>query len=578
MKSYTTYFYWLAFALALVACKAKTKTASSPKGNVPNAHTASLPFQEKFFEAERYKALGNISMAYKAFMECRGIDPNNAAVNYELARIEQEKNNNLPAATDYAQRAVNLNKENPWYHLLLAELWRDQGKYSAAAKEYREVHRLNPDDPAALFELAGALLYDQKYDEAIKTYDEIEGENGISEDLSFQKHQLYMQLKQTEKAGNELEKLAEAYPEEARYWGVVAQFYQQNNQPEKASMALEKMVKADPENGQVHYQLSEYYAAKGDEKKSYEELRAAFQTKDITIDQKVAVLLKYFNLTNMNPAYNAQAYELLDITERMHSNEAKAHSIYGDFLYRDRRDEEALKKYSKAVELDPSKSMIWMQLVVIEGGLRKFDLLEKDSKRAMELFPSLPDFYYYHGIALDQLKRFNEAVESFNLGKELVVDNNAFLVQFYSALGSAYHELKDHARSDEAFDQALALDPDNALVLNNYAYYLSLRKAKLEKAAAMGKKANELNPNEATFEDTYAWVLFELKRYEEAKEWMEKCLAHGGSGAEVYEHYGDILFRVADIAGALDAWKKSQAAGNNSEGIKQRIAQQKIAD
>lgn len=564
-------------ALLVHACKSKTATTSA-KNASPIVGASDLPFQEKFFEAQRYKALGNYQMAYKAFMECRALDNANGTVNYELARIEQEKLNNLPTATSYAQMAVEADKNNAWYHLLLAELWREQGKYSAAAKEYKEVHRLNPDDPAALYELAGVLLYDRKYEEAIKIYDEIESENGVSEELSFQKHQLYLQVKNLDKAGKELEKLAEAYPEEARYWGIVAQFFQQNNQPEKASAALEKMVKADPDNGQVHYQLSEYYATKGEEQKSFEELKAAFNTKDITIDQKISVLLKYFSLTQMNPSYTTQAYELLAITEKLHPQEAKSYSIYGDFLYRDRRDEEALVKYKRAVELDPSKSIIWEQLVNLEGGLQKFDLLEKDSKKAMELFPSLPDFYYFNGIANHQLKRYNESVESLNIGKELVLDDKLFKAQFYSALGSAYHELKDHVRSDEAFDEALKIDSENVLVLNNYAYYLSLRKAKLEKAAEMSKKANELNPNQATFEDTYAWVLYELKRYSEAKLWMEKCISHGGSGAEVFEHYGDILYRTGDKAGAVDAWKKSQAEGNNSEALKQKIAQQKLPD
>lgn len=574
MIKHLTYFLAaLVITLAFFSCKGK-KSATATSSAVLTGEA----FQQAFFTAETEKIKGNTTNAYKSFQECLSLAPDAGAVNFEMAKLEKDKLNNLPMALTHAQKAVASDKSNPWYHLLLAEIHRDMGKYELAIKEYQEVKKLKPGSAETLYELANLYLYQEKYAEAIKVYDELEQVNGPYEELSFQKHQLYLQIKQPDKAGLELEKLAEAYPEEARYWGVVAQFYQQVGNKEKAQIALEKMVKADPENGQVHYQLSEFYAAAGDDQKSYQELKKAFATTDVTIDQKINILLKYFNLTQYNPNFIGQAYELLALTEKTHPKEAKAASIYGDFLYRDKRDQEALTKYQTALALDGTKSLIWSQIMVIESGLKNFNELESDSRKAMELFPNMPEFYYYNGVANDRLKQFDKAIESFSFGKEIVVENDNLLIQFYSAMGGVYNEMKEYAKSDESYDFALGLNPDNAYVLNNYSYYLSLRKVKLDAAAKMAKHCNELDPDNSSFEDTYAWVLFTQGRYDDAKLWAEKAISHTSTNGELLEHYGDILYKLGKTVEALDRWKAARTAGGGSKNLEQKILQQRFID
>ncbi len=151
------------------------------------------------------------------------------------------------------------------------------------------------------------------------------------------------------------------------------------------------------------------------------------------------------------------------------------------------------------------------------------------------------------------------------------------LVDFYSRLGDTYHELKNHAESDKYYEKALALDPKNAFVLNNYSYYLSLRKENLEKAEKMSKLSNDLMPNQSSFLDTYAWVLYQMGRYEEAKVWIEKAIANSGStNGVILEHYGDILFRLNKTQEAQEQWKKAKEAGGGSDFLDKKIADKKL--
>jgi len=151
------------------------------------------------------------------------------------------------------------------------------------------------------------------------------------------------------------------------------------------------------------------------------------------------------------------------------------------------------------------------------------------------------------------------------------------LLEFYSSLADSYHAIKEHKLSDEYYEKSLEIDSNNILILNNYAYYLSVRKIKLEIAKKMSYKCNELEKENGTYQDTYAWVLYELKEYDEAKEWMEKALKNGGDkSAVVVEHYGDILYQLGDVESAIIQWKKAKELGEASKFLDKKLEDGKL--
>lgn len=573
MKKHIHLFLFIAFSLLFAACKSGEQSTSSK----PSGAEASIAFQEKFFDAQSAKAKGDFKKSYSLFQDCLPLK-NDPSVHYEIARIERQQLKSPESALNHIKAAVLADKNNPWYQHELGACYMDLGKYDLAAKAFKEMVRINPTDPNARYEQAGALLLGNKTQEAIAVYDELEKSQGPYEELSFQKHELYMKLKQYEKAGLELEKLAVAFPEEPRYWGYAAQFYQQGGQEQKMLYALEQMKKADPNNGQVHFQLSQYYATKGDDAKSYEELRMAFETQDLSIDEKINVLLKYYRLIQVQSSYLNQAHELLDLTLKLHSTDAKIYSMYGDFLVYENRIDEAVAMYKKALNFDQTRVQIWDQIARLEGVLERFQDMQETCDKALELFPNQPEFYLFRGIANSRQGDHLKATEALEYGKELVVDNKPLLVEFYSTLGSSYNSLKNYTKSDESYEQCLTLDPDNAIVLNNYAYYLALRKAKLDKAIAMAKKCNEIQPNEISFQDTYAWVLFQSGNLQEALVWMEKVISSGKAGADEYEHYGDILISANRKSEALTNWKIAKDKGSKSSTLNEKISTQRYIE
>ena len=148
-----------------------------------------------------------------------------------------------------------------------------------------------------------------------------------------------------------------------------------------------------------------------------------------------------------------------------------------------------------------------------------------------------------------------------------------FKAQIYSSLGDAYQQQKKYKESVAAYENALALDPNNIYTLNNYAYYLSLREENLAKAEEMSLKTNRLEKDNASFQDTYAWILFKGKKYEEAKIWMQKAILNNQNSAVQFEHLGDILFQLGETENALQNWKKALILEPENMELKKKINQ-----
>jgi tetratricopeptide (TPR) repeat protein len=216
------------------------------------------------------------------------------------------------------------------------------------------------------------------------------------------------------------------------------------------------------------------------------------------------------------------------------------------------------------------------QLVRIDLGENDLDAAIKDGENSLSFFPNQAWMNYMVGVAWQQKRDYNKAVSYLRTATVLETQDKELLSQSFSALGDCYHSLGDNKNSDSAYEKAIAINPDNAFTLNNYAYYLSLRNERLESAAQMSKHSNDLQANTASFEDTYAWILFKQKKYAEAKLWIEKSLLHDkGSSAVKTEHYGDILFFLGDTDGALQNWTKAKTQGGKSPVLERKINEKK---
>ncbi len=567
----------------MVACSPSEKVERASKPQKPaNKDFADLSEKEQikfkflFHNANKERILGNYQLAANLFKQCTEIAPKEATAFYELAHIlENSKENDL--ALQYAEKAVELDPKNYWYRVLYAHTLQRKGKSDAAIKQYETLIKSNPGNVDLYFDLAGIQLYSGKYKESIETFNQIEKQMGITEEISVQKEKIYIKLGDVDKAAYEIQMLINEFPNELKYQVLLADLYLANDLTEKAFTVYQEILKKDPQNPYANLSLYDYYKIKNENEKASNSLKKAFASTDLDIDTKMKILLSYYSTTDSQ--LKKEALELNKILIKAHPKDAKAYTIYADFLYQDKKLEGAKENYLKALEFDNSKLPIWNQLVFIESELQDLEGLLRDSKAAIELFPNQPLFYFFYGATNLQNKNYTEAVEYLTLGKDYVIGNPPLLAQFYASLGDAHNSLKQYEQSDNAYEEALKIEAKNIYVLNNYAYYLSLREDKLDRAEELSALCNELEPDQPNYQDTYAWILYKQGKFIQAKEWLEKALENGASSnAVILEHLGDTHAKLNNIIKALEYWNKAKAINNGqgTEFLDKKIADKKL--
>ncbi len=577
MLKYTSIFI---LGLMIFSCtpREKTSLSSSKSKGQELSEEDKMRLTSIFIDAQRERMLGNLYESDKLLKKCLEIDPDNHAVIYDRACIAQTQGF-TDASTEMAEKAVSISPDNMWYQVLLAELYLSQNDLNKAAKTYERIIDDYTQGFDYLYDLSMINYRLEDLNGAIDALDRIQEKTGFSEELFQQKQLLYREAGMTDKSIKDLEMAIETNPKDPVYYGMLAELYESMGKTDLALEYYEKILEFDPSNGMVQLSLYEHYLSTDRPEKARQALIMGFEDELIDIDAKVGILLSYYEMSENDPQKREEALELCNKLVEVYPGEAKAHAIQGDFLLREERYAESRESFRNAVEMDPDKQIIWSQILTLDSQLQDYPSMARDSEEAIELFPTNASFYLLYGISQNQLGAHQKALEMLQAGREMVIDDDALLVDFYSSIGDACHQLGKHIESDKAYDKALRIAPDNIYVLNNYSYYLSLRADRLDKAEAMALKANELNPGSASFEDTYGWVLYKAGKYEKARTWIEKALVHGGaSSGVIHEHYGDILFNLGDLDGAMTAWEAAKNLGDYSEYLEQKIQQRNLIE
>lgn len=560
----------------MVSCKLHK---SNPAENIAqkNAYNDYL-YGAQFIDACAQRMKGNFNEALKLFEACQKIDKTGLPLNYELATLYR-----LLGQTDqslyYAKICALGNPKNEWYQLIYIDNLVYQKNYAEAIKQREQLVKNFPNKPEFKEDLAIDYSRAGQYEKSLKIYSDLENEIGVNEQLTLNKIKLLKQLKKTNEAEQELIKLSTAYPYEPRYFAYLADFYLEQGNKEKAKQMYDKITLIDPQNPNINLALSDYYNSTGNEKKAFECLKTAFANPDLDISAKAGISINYYKKaeTSANEEIHNQGKELAEIFLKTHPKSAEANGIYADFLMLERKQSEAILYYNRSALADKGNYRVWEQLLFLYNDTKQYDSLEVSSQRALDVFPQQPIPYFFNGYSNYIKKNYTKAIASLHDGLEFVIDNKNLMFNFFSTLGEAYNANGDFAKSDKAFDDALKINADDPTVLNNYAYYISVRKnPDLEKAEKLAKKCMQLKPNMPNYMDTYGWILFKMEKYTQALEWIEQASALAPKNPNIIEHYGDVLFKNNKPGEALKQWNLAKQLGNNSESLNKKITNKRI--
>ncbi len=566
-------------ALSFYGCKSKkTATVNDPKatqGVNTGGDMKFVQFGGMYVDGCVQRMKGNLNEALQLFNMCAKIDPTSLPVKYELGTIYKLLGAN-DKSLENAKACATGNPKNEWYQLLLIDCYHSTKQFAQSARVYESLIKNFPSRNEFKEDLAIEYALLGQYDKALKQYEELEKQFGVSEQLSLNKIKLLKEQKRTAEIEKEYKRLIEAHPTEPQYYGYLAEYYQETGRQKEAKEMFDKVLSIEPNNATIHLALSNYYRENKDDIKAFEEMKLAFLNPDLDIDTKYKIGLSYYDYAQQDALYQKQGKELSQILVKVHPSAGESHSLYANFLLNERNLEEATKHYGIAAKIDKSSYNLWEQLLYLENELTKYDSLSKHSAEAMELFPNQPIPYFFNGVANNNLKSYKKSSQSLTDGLEFVVNNKSLMLDFYKLLGDVNYQLKEYEKSDKAYEDALKIDSDNLYVLNNYSYYLSLRKQKLERAEKLSRRTNELKPNTKNYMDTYGWILYQMERYTEAVDWLGRASKMTPSSPIVTEHYGDALFKAGKIEEAVVQWQNAKASGGNGELLVKKIKDKKL--
>ena len=534
-------------------------------------------FTKYLIQATGAKISGDIYAADSIYKKCLLLNPKSGVVNFELSglyiSLDQPQK-----ALEYANKAVILSPENEWYLANLAVLYKKINNHKKSAESFSKLVVSKPEKISYLFSLTEELLNNNSYKKAIKVLDVIEKKIGIKEEISIQKHQIYLFLKNKKKAVIELENLISNDLESISRLGLLAEYYENAKKSELAKAILNKMLSIDSSNGLVRLSLFQHYYKNKEYKKGYEELLLVLNSNSIEINLKKQILMQ-ISYDKSSPYNISEVCNLAQSFLSIDSKNSDVLLLMGDFKMLLREEDTACYYIRESLKINPSPFNAWSKLITSTLSRNKFDITINDAKMAIESHPNQPFPFLAIGIALNRKKEYAKALKELLKGKDLVFDDNFLESNFLQEIGNSYYGKEKFKISFDYYEMSIALDSNNFILLNNYSYYLALRKTNLERAEELMLKVIAKFPSNSTYLDTYGWVMFQLGAYPESEKFLFKAIINSdGQSGEILEHYGDVLYKLKKIDEANVFWNKSKKTGNYSKKLIQKISENKFIE
>ena len=569
-----TFLIYIVLIFSSCASNKKISTRATVPVNLTEEEQRNFDFS--FYEGLRLKEEGLYAEAMDAFLACKKIDSLDAGLLVEISFIHLSSGKKEEALSTM-QQALALEPENWWYNTHLIKLYAQQKQFPEAIKLGEQLLKKNPYKEAVYNILIPLYKETNRFADAINLYDRLEKITGTNEIISFDKMRLYMALNSPKKAAQEVDKLIQKFPGENRFQILKGDMLIQQGQKEKAFELYQSILQNDPQNPYVFISLSDYYKVTGNADKSMEYIILALKSGQLDISTKMEILGQHIESLIRANGKIEETEALFKLLIDYHPLEESVHSYYASFLQYMKREEDAAAVYESMLNLNSKNAQTWFSLMQVYFSKQTYPKVIEVADRAIAATDDNLIFYFYKGITYELMELFTEAFSTHKKALTLFKEGEKpeLKSDFYAHLGDIYLKFVKKDSAFIAYDEAIKLNPNNIIALNNYAYYLSIEKTDLQKAERMSAKTIEKEPKNSTYLDTYAWIFYQQGNYSLAKFYIERAIDNLKEKQEsgvILEHYGDILWMTRENdARALETWKKAYDSGYQTEALKNKI-------
>lgn len=525
-------------------------------------------------EAANQQALGKYDVAYELLQHCKNIAPDAAEVYFALSSYDRDLNSNAMAINDI-KRAAELSPENSTYQEQLAMTYIATKDYPNAIKAYEKLYSSNPDRTDVLEILLS--LYGQKKDYAnmLATVDRMVSADGESEQTVLTRMHIYSLQGKKKEEFNTLKRFVDRYPNDMSYQVMMSNWLLQNGEKQKAFDILQKVQKTDPQNVQAKLSMIDYYRAENLDSIARKMEEGLLTNPHTSTDTKVSIIR---SVIANNEASGGDSTKVLSLFRNILAGKqenADLAELYVAYLSLKKMPEDSIVGGLKRIlEITPDNKGARIELLRTLWGKIGNDEIIEISKPGVEYNPDEMAFYYFLGFAYIQKDDDDNAFDIFRKGVAQATDSSepSLVSDMYSYIGDIYHQRGQIEEAYAAFDSCLQWKEDNVECMNNYAYFISVDGGDLSRAEQMSYKTIKAQPTNSLYLDTYAWVLFQEKRYAEAQIYIEQAVANDSTNSYVQlEHAGDIYIMLGETDKAIDYWRRAIQAGGDAKAIEWKI-------
>jgi len=533
-----------------------------------------------FIEAKKKKMLGDLVNGAKLFELLLEKYRNHDVAAYELAEIHLI-NGDYEEAKQMIGRAIEIDQTNEWYHLLKAEISMREEDYRGAALVYDDLLEQAPDNLEYL--RSKGLYLSEAGDQAaaIEVFDEIEKRIGVTERTSLLKFELYKKIGKDKRGVAELERLIETFPDNVNYRHHLAGYFRQIGKKSQMEDVFEGILQIDPDDARANVAMASSYRKQGDHGNYLMSIRPIIENENADIDIKIAEMMPYVRIVQKNPDDEnlAPLLQLCELLEKTHPSDAKAASLFGDVLSIANRPADAVVKFKRTIDLNPSNYLVWEQYLGTLAELKMMDDLVRDSEDAMDYFPNQAQIYFLNGFANAELKDYSKSEDALSQALLMAGRNEDLRVSTLALLGKVQSELGNFDEAELSYENALSIRSNDDRIANDYAYHLAQRGERLKDALKMANAALGKNNKNPRYLGTKAWVQYKMGELDDARSTMQKSISAGGDRfGYILENYGDVLYKLKDVDGAVQQWQAAQALGLESPSLDRKIEERKLID
>lgn len=519
-----------------------------------------------FLEAICQRQKGNSDAAFDLLRHCIDIDSTRSEAYYYLAQyygaMKQRE-----TAMSHLKKAAELEPGNDTYQETLANAYINGRQFKDATRVLQLLYDKNPDREDVLGMLI--QLYEEQgdYDNAIKMLTKLETIEGKSERLSFAKSTLYTQKGDKKSAIAEMKTLADQYPNDNNFRCLYANTLYVNGQKKKAVDIYHNILREEPDNRSAQLALLAYFSDQKDTVKVDEYIERVLTNKNATTEDRIGIMRQVITDSEQTGGDSTKVLQLFRRMAAMPQTDADVAILCAAYMNMKKMPNDSISQVlERVLEIVPDHAAARLQLVSYAWQAEDRDRVIALCRDARQYNPDEMAFYYYQGIAYFQKGQLDDALDAFQNGISVITSesNPEIVSDFYAVMGDIYHQKGMEREAFAAYDSCLVWKDDNIGCLNNYAYYLSVKGERLNDAEKMSLRTIKTEPNNPTYLDTYAWILFRLGRYDEAKVYIDRTMENDpDSSAVMLEHAGDIYYKAGEKEQAVRLWQ--QALDNYDE-------------